>query len=113
MYQYHITLDVMETIVRFGLRPNRPDLIVDYLTTLKTLITHEQVQQERFSLALRAAQLMHSAISDSNIPLAWRSMCADNIYLCIRLLQANTQSDHQETQFRIVQHQFAAITNNA
>lgn len=113
MHRYHITIDVLETIIRFGLRPNRPDLMKDYFATFKIIISQTAEQTERFALALRTARLLHNTLADEELPLAWRNTCADHIYLCIRLLQANTQSDQQATQFRIVQHQFAALKTNA
>lgn len=113
MHQYPITIDVLETIIRYGGRPNRPDLVNLYIANIETIIEHTSEQAERFLFAIRPAQLIYSAIADESISMSWRSVCADHIHLCIRLLKVNSELSHQLTQFKIFQYQFAALQSNA
>lgn len=109
MHREKFTLDVLETTVRFGLRPNRPDLIIEYLAIIKQIINNTSSQPEKFRFAARATRIIYDTIADQKLDCTWRDVCSDYIYLCFRLLHANTLFEHQFFQIRQFRYQFAAL----
>lgn len=80
-----------EQNIRWGLLPDRPDILYKYLTDCEALASTFDELDAR-GVFERAIDTLVEVICDPCVPLHWRRLCLDNLYRpigCLRSIQVS------------------------
>ena len=80
-----------EQKIRWGLLPDRPDILYKYLTECEALASKFDKLDAK-GLFERAIDTLVEVICDPCVPLHWRRLCLDNLYRpigCLRRIQVS------------------------
>jgi hypothetical protein len=83
-----------EQNIRWGLLPDRPDILYKYLTDCEALASAFDKLDAK-GLFERTIDTLVEVICDPCVPLHWRCLCLDNLYRpigCLRRVQVSDDS---------------------
>ena len=86
-----------EQNIRWGLLPDRPDILYKYLTDCEALAsTFDEL--DAVALLERTIDTLVEIICDPCVPLHWRRLCLDNLYRpigCLRRIQVSVDANRK------------------
>ncbi|MEM0912341.1 MAG: hypothetical protein AAGJ37_15310 [Pseudomonadota bacterium] len=99
--QHQLSIDLLESKIRYCGIKNTENLIAEYLQQLNMLLSRQHQNTDKFKVAERSAFVFFDTISDKTMLQAWRLACVEGFTKCIELMNqfCYSKCDSQKLRF--------------
>ena len=104
-----IDVQPLESAVRYGLFPDQPQVLWDYLS-ISNEVAQSQPEHDRHAIHLRVFRTLMDAICDSCVAQHWRYQCLDQIYRPLAKISRLAKSQQQTRQARRLYHEMTTLS---
>ena len=85
--QYHVSLDLLETRVRYSNASVKKTLLNEYVEQINFLISKQSDHARKFAVLERSSNLLFDAVSDPKNTTHWRHLCFEEFARSVARLQ--------------------------